>query len=217
MKTNTSGKIPLAETVVLLSGGVESVTLLHQEHRSGTIAALFVNYAQRAAKREHWAAMTQCLKLGIPMETLDLSHVGLCFSRAYRQWRPHIPLPHRNLVLLSLALSFADASGATRLCLALNREDVDLYPGSSSAFINDFRLLTADLTKITVETPLITLRKAEIIQLGLRLGVNYAETYSCLLGRQRPCGRCPQCLRRQQAFAISGRPDPGTDSMQKTP
>jgi 7-cyano-7-deazaguanine synthase len=111
-------------------------------------------------------------------------------------------------VLLSLALGFAEQHGAQRLCLALNREDADSYPSGSPAFIDHFRKLTANLSEIAIEAPLIGLNKAETIQLGYKLGVNFAYTYSCLLGRQQPCGRCPQCLKRRKAFAIAGQPDP---------
>ncbi|AOU96818.1 hypothetical protein BI364_01285 [Acidihalobacter yilgarnensis] len=203
-------------TLVLLSGGIESATLLHREYRDGPVLALFVDYAQRASARECAAAKSQCLALGLELETLDLSQVGAAFRRG-RTWQPHVPLPHRNLILLSLALSFATERHVRRLCLALNREDAEAYPSGSPTFVEHFRTLAAHLSEIVVEAPLIALDKAAIIRLGGTLGVDYACTYSCLLGRDRPCGGCPQCVKRRAAFAAAGRIDPALNPSEDQP
>ncbi|WP_065089691.1 7-cyano-7-deazaguanine synthase [Acidihalobacter prosperus] len=205
-----------ALTVVLLSGGIESATLLHREHREGPVEALFVDYAQRAAECERTAAAAQCATLGLELHRLDLSAVGEAFRNG-RAWQPHVPLPHRNLILLSLALSFATDRHAHRLCLALNREDAEAYPSGAPSFISDFRALAAGLSEIAVDAPLIALEKAAIIRLGNRLGVDYTHSYSCLLGRRRPCGGCPQCVKRRDAFAAAGLSDPALNPTEDAP
>ncbi|WP_455379901.1 7-cyano-7-deazaguanine synthase [Acidihalobacter prosperus] len=195
-------------TVLLLSGGIESVTLLHLLADSGKIQPLFFNYAQRAVQPELDASKKNCDALGIDLQTLDLKELGNHFRQG-EAWQPHVPLPHRNLILLSIALSFASKIQAHRLCLALNREDADYYATGTPAFIQHFQALTAEISSIRTETPLIKLDKAQIIHIGHQeLGIDYAKTYSCLLGRTRPCGKCPQCLKRLKAFKIAGLDDP---------
>lgn len=198
---------PAFDSLVLLSGGIESATALHLENRRRTVRALFVDYGQRAAARERAAAVAQCERLDLPLETLELASLGETFRRAHT-WRAHVPLPHRNLALLGLAFSFAADRGARRLCLALNRDDAGAYASASPPFVEAFRALAATLDDIEVATPLAAWDKAEVVRRGLQLGVDYALSYSCLLGRRVPCGACAQCEKRRAAFAAAGVPDP---------
>lgn len=188
--------------VLLLSGGIESSVLLAREaHYS--VSPLFIDYAQRAAKREYQAALAQCERHGLGLRRVDLSRLGDAF-RAGQERKLHVPLPHRNLVALALGLSFAANIGATRLLLALNREDTSAYVSASAAFINRFSALAQTLGDFAVETPLVTLSKAEAIAEGKRQNVDFAQTWSCLLGHATPCRRCNQCRSRAAAFAAAG-------------
>ena len=118
--------------VLLLSGGVESTTLLHQLAQSGEpMQALFVDYGQRAAPEERLAAEDHCEPLGIEVVVLDLARVGATFRRGQER-KSHIPLPHRNLVALSLALSYATNLGARRIYI--NHGDTLEYPSASWAW-----------------------------------------------------------------------------------
>lgn len=191
--------------VLLLSGGVESSVLLAREAKNA-ISPLFIDYSQRAAKREQQAASAQCARYGLKLFRLDLSQTGDEFRRAQQQ-KLHVPLPHRNLVALALGVSFAANIGAARLLLALNREDTAAYPSASLPFISAFSVLTQLLGEPSIETPLAELRKAEIIAEGIRLNVNFAQTWSCLLGYAMPCRRCSQCRSRASAFATAEIPD----------
>lgn len=202
--------------VILLSGGVESATLLHAERENGPLHPVFIDYAQRAAAQERRAAQAQCEALGLPLKTLDMAALGRGF-REGRSKQYHVPLPHRNLVILGVGLSYAGQVGARRLCLALNREDLASYASASPAFLQAFRALAATLEPIEIATPLAHLGKAEIIRLGHALSVDYRHTYSCLLGRAPPCGRCPQCLKRKTAFAAARLPDPGAPPAEAAP
>ncbi|MEJ2685802.1 MAG: 7-cyano-7-deazaguanine synthase [Gammaproteobacteria bacterium] len=197
----------MAESIVLLSGGIESTTLLHQERQRHAPVGLFVDYGQRGAARERRAAQTQCDRLGVVLRELNMGTVGEAFREGLDR-RLHVPLPHRNLVVLSLGLSFADNHGARRLALALNREDADSYASASNDFLEGFRTLARTLSPIEIATPLIALSKAEVIVLGTALGVGFADTYSCLLGYPQHCGSCPQCLKRRAAFEAAGQRDP---------
>ena len=195
-------------SVLLVSGGVESVTLLAQLAADGEpVQALFIDYGQRAAKPERAAAEGHCARLGVELVPLDLAQVGDVFRRGQER-KAHVPLPHRNLVALSLGLSYATNLGARTLYLAANREDTVDHAASSHAFLAQFRLVAGLLGDVRLATPYVGYSKAEIVARGMGLGVDYATTYSCLLGYPLHCGRCPQCMKRQAAFHEAGYEEP---------
>ena len=195
-------------SILLISGGVESVTLLFQLVEAGEqVQALFVDYAQRAAKQERAAADTNCAHLGVELVPLDLASVGETFRNVQAR-KAHIPLPHRNLVALALGLSYAANLGSTRLYLAANGDDTTAYPSSSHPFLAQFRLMMGLLGDVQLLTPFIGLTKSEVVDRGVQLGVDYETTYSCMLGYGNHCGRCPQCVKRKAAFRDAGVDEP---------
>ena len=186
--------------VLLLSGGIDSAVLLARERAAGqTPASLFIDYGQRAATQEWAAASAQACSAGSPLSRLDLSQVGDVF-RAQREQKLHVPLPHRNLVALALGLSYAANTGATRVLLALNADDANAYPSAGTPFIAAFRAVAQSLGEFEVATPLIGMDKRAVVAAGIALGVNFAQTWSCLLGYAMPCRRCSQCRSRAAAF-----------------
>ena len=194
-------------SVLLLSGGIESATLLHLLAREQTAFPLFIDYGQRAATREREAARAQCEALGLPLKEIGIAALGEAF-REDQERKLHVPLPHRNLVILGIAISYAAHRKARSVSLALNREDTAAYASASSAFVEHLRRLAGDLDELAISTPLITLTKSEIIARGLELGVDYRHSYSCLLGYAQQCGACPQCEKRRAAFAALRLEDP---------
>jgi 7-cyano-7-deazaguanine synthase len=194
----------LPSTVLLVSGGVDSAVLLYrlaeraraQELR---VLPLFVGYAQRAAHLERAAAEWHCGHLGLNLFTLDVASVGEAFRRPLSV-KPHIPVPHRNLVVLSLALSYASVAGASALALGVIRDDIDGYPSASLPFLEAFRQLASTLAPVSFETPFVDWSKAQVVAEGVRLGVDFNRTYSCMLGREQHCGRCTQCQGRALAL-----------------
>ncbi|MFA9461154.1 7-cyano-7-deazaguanine synthase [Thiohalorhabdus sp. Cl-TMA] len=194
--------------LVLMSGGIESTVLLHWAIRQGeSVTALFLHYGQRPATREYQAASAQCAELGLAPETLDISTAVQTFHTGQeRQY--HIPLPHRNLVALSLALSLAEKRTLDRVLTGITREDGEHSASASPAFLDAFQETARTLGDVAVAAPFRELSKAEVIGTGVRLGVDFAKTYSCLLGYPEPCGRCPQCRNRRTAFARAGRAEP---------
>jgi 7-cyano-7-deazaguanine synthase len=194
--------------VLLLSGGVESVTLLHQLAGDGeAVQALFLDYGQRAARPERAAAEGNCARLGVELVPLDLAQVGDIFRRGQER-KAHVPVPHRNLVALALALSYATNLGARTVYLAANQQDTMDYAASSHAFLAQFRLIAGLLGDVQLSTPYVGFSKTEIVVRGMGIGVDYATTYSCLLGYPQHCGRCPQCMKRQAAFHDAGYVEP---------
>jgi 7-cyano-7-deazaguanine synthase len=190
--------------ILLVSGGIESTTLLHQLARAGEqTQALFIDYGQRAAPLERRAAEDHCEPLGVELVALDLARVGATFRRSQDRKR-HVPLPHRNLVALSLGLSYATNLGARSVYLAVNQGDALEYASASHAFLAQFRLICGLLGGVELRAPYVSLGKHEVVRRGVELGVDYDTTYSCLLGHPVHCGRCPQCRKRRAAFREAG-------------
>jgi len=195
--------------VVLVSGGVDSSVLLYRAAEAARvdnvrILPLFVDYAQRAARQERQAAAWHAQHLGLSLQVLDMARVGESFRREETLKR-HVPLPHRNLVVLSLALGYAEVTRAACLAIGVIGDDVNGYASASAAFLSAFRALSATLGSVRIETPLIELSKSEVVIEAARLGVDLNRTYSCMLGRDEPCGRCSQCQGRKAALSDAER------------
>lgn len=204
------------KTLLLCSGGVESAVLVAQilaAQRSPV--PLFADYAQRGAERERQAAHAVCASFENvpPPQELDLRAEGLSFQSINRL---HIPMPHRNLVLLSLALSWASTHGCTQLAIGLNKDDFAKdeefatagtvrYTTGTLAFAERFSELASVVApEVEVALPQAGLSKAEVVRLGVRLRVPLELTYSCMRGRERHCGTCLQCRARRAAFVEAG-------------
>lgn len=224
---------PAKTAVVLLSGGLDSTTAAAWAASQGwQLAALTVNYGQRHAV-EIECSRRIAASLGISdhvLLSIDLAAFGgsslvdpgstVPKSRSVNTIGAGIPstyVPARNTVLLSLALAMAETRRAAAIVIGVNALDYSGYPDCRPEFIDAYRTLAGLATKVGVEgrpidilAPLQHLTKAEIIQLGSTLGVDYAQTTSCYdpqTGGQ-PCGNCDACLLRAQGFATAGLADP---------
>lgn len=194
--------------IVLLSGGVESSVLLRLEAARGVgLVPAFIDYAQRARREEHAAAARQCAALGVELKVLDMARAGEVF-RAGQEKKLHIPMPHRNLVVLSLGLSLAYQLRADAVAVAVNRDDAQAYASAAPEFMERFRHMAQALGPVQMRSPLAQLGKSQVVQQGVALDVDFSGTYSCMLGYARHCGRCTQCIRRRAAFAAAGVSEP---------
>ncbi len=187
---------------MLLSGGIESTTLLY-EFRHHALTALFVDYGQRAARREMLAARGRCDDLGIRMTVLDARALGREIG-GLRPVRFHVPLPARNLFAMAAGVNWVSAAGGRYLYLGLNAEDAAHDASAAPHHVGALSDLMEALSGVLVAAPYLSLSKAEVVTRGLGLGVDYGNTYSCLRGRKRHCGRCPQCVARRRAMAHAG-------------
>lgn len=192
-------------SLVLLSGGVDSSTLLAREVKEGFDGVpLHVDYGQRGARMERLSCEAQAGVHGLVLEVLDASSLGHGFRQRARKDRD-IPFPHRNLVILAIALSYAHERYCTRICLSVNRDDTQDHPAATEAFVESFRGMAATLDKrFEIATPLIAHQKHEVVLLGAGLGVDFSKTYSCFLGGEPHCGTCGQCVIRKAAFSRAG-------------
>jgi len=201
-------EVSAGRSLVLASGGIETAVLLHLEASEGRdVRAAFLGYGQRPAGMEYRGALAQCQATGARLEALDMASLGDTFQGEDER-RYHIPLPHRNLVALSLGLSLAEKRQADRLVVGLTADDGAVSPSSTATFLANFRTLADGLGEVAVTAPLLTKSKSEVIRQGFELDVDFSRTYSCLLGYAQPCGHCPQCRKRAAAFAAAGLTDP---------
>lgn len=220
----------MSSAVVLLSGGLDSYTAAAVAKRDGfSLSALSINYGQRHA-RELDASRAVAAALGVERHlelALDLSKIGgssLTSATAVPKDQPIDPnvipntyVPARNTIFLSMALGWAEVLGAADIVIGVNALDYSGYPDCRPEFIRAFEQLARLATRagvegrpLTVHTPLITLSKADIVRLGLSLGLDYGLTHSCYDPPPSgvPCGHCDSCRLRAAGFAEAGATDP---------
>lgn len=218
--------------VVLLSGGLDSATALAIAQRDGfECYGLSFDYGQRhrfeleAAKRVAQAAGVMRHVI-VPLDLRAFGGSALTADidvpkdRADDEMTAGIPItyvPARNTIFLSVALGWAEVLGASDLFVGVNAVDYSGYPDCRPEFIAAFEQLANVATKAGVEgakyhvhAPLISMTKAEIIQAGLSLGVDYSLTHSCYDPSPdgTSCGHCDSCVLRKRGFAEAGRNDP---------
>ena len=220
----------MSAAVVLLSGGLDSTTALAVARSQGlTCHALTVRYGQ-LHQVELEAARRVAAALGAQEHRVVEVDLGPLASSALTSAAIAVPkdrslaeigapgdvpptyVPARNTVLLALALAWAESLGAREIFIGVNVLDASGYPDCRPDFVRAFEALAQVATRtggFHVRAPLIELTKAQIIALGLRLGVDYALTHSCYDPQGvAACGRCDACVLRRKGFAEAGVPDP---------
>lgn len=212
--------------VVLVSGGLDSATTLAMAKDQGfDCQALAVNYGQRH-RSELQAAERVARAAGVPLRIvdIDLRSIGgsaltddIEVPEGGTEGIPVTYVPARNTIMLSLAMGLAEVLQAEAIFIGVNAVDYSGYPDCRPEFIAAFESLANKATKAAVEgaplaihTPLIDLTKAEIIQRGTLLGVDYGDTVSCYQADEdgRACAVCDSCLIRIAGFQAAGITDP---------
>ena len=216
--------------IVLLSGGLDSYTAAAIAKSEGfELYALTVWYGQRheheieAARGVAWA-LGIARHLELPVDLRPIGGSALTSNASVPRDRdlsatdiPSTYVPARNTIFLSLALAWAEVLDASDIFLGVNSLDYSGYPDCRPEFIHAFESLAGLATRAGVEgarfrvhTPLINLTKAQIIQRGLALGLDYGLTHSCYdpAPDGKACGRCDSCALRARGFAEAGVPDP---------
>jgi 7-cyano-7-deazaguanine synthase len=213
--------------VCLISGGMDScVTAAIAELENDELAFLHVSYGQRTEARErrafeeianHYGVTA---RLSVSIEHLariggsSLTDAGVPVSEANLETReiPTSYVPFRNAHLLAIAASWAETIAAERIYIGAVAEDSSGYPDCRPEFYEAFQRAidtgTRPQTSIEIRTPVIFMRKAEIIRRGLELGAPLALTWSCYQAEERACGRCDSCALRLRAFEEAGVSDP---------
>ena len=219
--------------VVLLSGGLDSATVLAQARSAGWVChALSVHYGQRhSAELAAAARVAQALgavehrvmgvdQAGIGGSALTDPDIAVPESPATGIPSTGIPstyVPARNTLLLALALGWAEVLEAEAVFVGVNAVDYSGYPDCRPAFVSAFNEVARLGTRVGIEgqpvtvlAPLVAMTKVQIIQSGIALGVDYAMTVSCYQADAvgAACGRCESCRLRREGFAAAGVPDP---------
>jgi len=220
--------MPIKRAVCLLSGGIDSATCGAIAKADGCeLLALTVNYGQRhqrelnsAKKLAEFLGAVEHIQLEVNLRAwgdsaLTSDDIAVPHRAAISNDIPVTYVPARNLILLSLALSYAEARNATRIYFGANSLDYSGYPDCRPEFLQSFAQTAAFGTKagaegkpIEILAPLQNLSKAEILQRGMKLGVDYSLTWSCYQGEKEACGKCDSCRIRLAAFVALGLQDP---------
>ena len=219
----------MTSAVVLLSGGLDSATVLAMAHDAGyACSCLSIDYGQRH-RAELDAAAWVAQALGAHehrVVRVDLATFGgsaltdrsiAVPTRGVTTGIPVTYVPARNTIMLSFALAWAEVLGAQHIFFGANAVDYSGYPDCRPEFMRAFEALANLATRAAVEgaplrlhTPIIDLSKAEIIRRGVALGVDYAMTVSCYQAGDdgRACGVCDACRLRKTGFEAAGVADP---------
>jgi 7-cyano-7-deazaguanine synthase len=221
------------QAVVLLSGGMDSCVTLaiaRERHGPGNVAALHAGYGQRTRARERRAFDEIADYYGIRERlVVQLDHFRAIGGSALTDTKIAVPenepgapeshgsipvtyVPFRNAHFLSVAVSWAEAMGAEAVYIGAVAEDSSGYPDCRPEYYRAFQELvragTRPETRIEIVTPVITMRKSEIIRRGVELGAPLHLTWSCYQSEDAACGACDSCLLRLRAFAEAGGADP---------
>jgi 7-cyano-7-deazaguanine synthase len=214
-----------SRAVVLLSGGMDSCVCAALAVRDYDAAALHISYGQRTEKRERDSFEGICDRLGIrdrlvvrnealkqiggsaltdsTIEVPESQHIGREIPITY--------VPFRNAHFLSVAVSWAEVIGASKIYVGAVGQDSSGYPDCRPAYYEAFNEVIRAGTKegsIEVVTPLISMRKAEIVRLGLELNAPFDLTWSCYSRQDHACGVCDSCVLRLKAFHEADAADP---------
>src|SRR5215470_17546432 len=224
----------LGKAVVLLSGGMDScvsTAIARERHGAGKLALLHAGYGQRTQRREHRAFQEIADFYGARERlVVQLDHYRAIGGSALTDEKIAIPenglgapgphgsaipvtyVPFRNAHFLSVAVSWAEAIGATAIYIGAVAEDSSGYPDCRPEYYRVFQELiragTRPETRIEIVTPVIALNKSEIIRRGIELAAPLHLTWSCYQNADEACGVCDSCLLRLRAFEAAGVPDP---------
>ncbi len=215
--------------VVVLSGGMDSTVCAAfavKEHGADHVAALHVDYGQRTQTRERQAFEAICDRLAITcrlvVQNQALNQIGgsaltdssIEVPEAGPEIGNHVPItyvPFRNAHFLSVAVSWAEVLGAEVIYIGAVQQDSSGYPDCRPEYYSAFNEVIRQGTKegtIRIVTPLIALKKAEIVKLGLELAAPFDLTWSCYSREDAACAACESCVLRLRAFAAAGSVDP---------
>lgn len=217
---------PDSRITTIVSGGMDSVTLLHfalTKTSPDKVTALSFDYGQRHRKELEYARQ-MCADLGVAHRVVDLSGVSqiLTSSLTSEQDVPHghyaednmkaTVVPNRNAIMLSIAYGAAISNGSENLLYGAHAGDHFVYPDCRPEFVKAldkaFRVGNKGFGNTRIKAPFVEISKSEIVKLGLEMGVPYEKTWSCYEGQERPCMGCGTCVERTESFLDNGVADP---------
>lgn len=208
----------MKDTLIILSGGMDSVTMLY-EYRDRIELALTFDYGSNHAENEIACARLHCERLGIRHIIIPLDFMHRYFTSSLLQGGDAIPeghytsenmastvVPFRNGIMLSIACGMAESNGLKVVMIANHGGDHTIYPDCREEFIQAMsQAMTAGTdTDVRVFAPYTNITKSDIARHGRDLGLDYSETWSCYKGGKVHCGKCGTCIERREALAEAG-------------
>jgi 7-cyano-7-deazaguanine synthase len=215
-----------SRAVVLLSGGMDSCVCAALALRDYDAAAVHISYGQRTEERERQSFLAICKRLGIHDKLLvrnealraiggsALTDDAIAVPENNKEVGNGIPVtyvPFRNAHFLAVAVSWAEVMGAEKVYIGAVEPDSSGYPDCRPSYYEAFNRVVKMGTKegdIEIVTPLIAMRKNQIVRLGLELGAPFDLTWSCYSRQDQACGICDSCVLRLRAFEAAGVQDP---------
>lgn len=206
------------DALIVLSGGMDSVTLLYDKIDQIALAVNFI-YGSNHNMRELECARYHCKKLGVELLEIHLDFMGDYFHSSLLEGAEAIPegnyedenmrstvVPFRNGIMLATAAGLAESRGLSAVMLANHGGDHTIYPDCTPEFITAMGAAIAAGTyeKLQLRAPYTNLTKTEIALIGKKLGIDYSTTYSCYKGGVHHCGQCGTCCERREALAQAG-------------
>ena len=208
----------MRDKIVILSGGMDSVTLLHEFADEVRLAITF-DYGSNHAPNEIKWAKYHCELLGIPHKVIPMNFIKEDFKSSLLEGPDAIPVeeyapenlrstvvPFRNGIMIAIAAGYAETLGATTVMLANHAGDHDIYPDCTPQFVDAMNdaVLAGTFNNVQLYAPYTHLTKSEIVAIGVKLGIDYDTTWSCYKGGDKPCGVCATCREREQALRDNG-------------
>ena len=212
----------MKDSVIIVSGGMDSITMLHEFEKNIALAVTF-DYGSNHAKKEIEYAKMHCEELGIEHIIIPLSFMHDYFKSSLLEGADAIPeghyesenmkstvVPFRNGIMLSIACGLAESRGLRKVMIANHGGDHAIYPDCRGTFINAMSEAMAYGTyeHIRIEAPYTGITKTDIARIGAALGVDYSKTWSCYKGGEKHCGKCGTCVERKEAFREADITDP---------
>ena len=208
----------MKDSVIVLSGGMDSTTLLHERKEQIALAVTF-DYGSKHNEREIECARKNCEMLGIEHIVIPLEFMGKYFKSSLLIGGEEIPeghyaddnmkstvVPFRNGIMLSIAAGLAESRGLKKVMLANHGGDHAIYPDCRPGFVRAMSEAISEGTYdgVVIDAPYTDITKSDIARIGKRIGVDYSLTYSCYKGGERHCGKCGTCVERMEALRDAG-------------
>ena len=208
----------MKDSLIILSCGMDSVTMLHDFCNDIALAVTF-DYGSNHNKREAACAAYHCQLLGIKHILIPLDFMGKYFKSSLLEGAEAIPeghyasenmkstvVPFRNGIMLAIACGIAESNGLKHVMMSNHSGDHAIYPDCRQEFVD---AMTAAMTAGTYEhidlvAPYTAISKTDIARIGKRLGIDYSTTYSCYKGGEHHCGKCGTCVERKEALRDAG-------------
>lgn len=208
----------MKDSVIVLSGGMDSVTLLYDRRNEIALAVTF-DYGSNHNRREAEFARMHCERLGIEHILIPLEFIHRYFKSSLLEGADAVPeghyesdnmkstvVPFRNGIMLAIACGIAESRGLMHVMIANHSGDHAIYPDCRGGFVEAMSAAMSAGTYdgVTVVAPYTNISKTDIARRGAMLGIDYAETYSCYKGGAKHCGKCGTCVERKEALRDAG-------------